>query len=686
MNIHMGVWWLWVAVLSNYAAAQNMSAPPAEVTLQIDASTPASYRIPRTIFGSFLEPIGNSIYNGLWAEILENPSFEGGLWDAKKIAAMLADEPSLARASELALPLPWEPLDYAQGARYAPRWDDAANSFRSLLLMALPGKQSGLRQKVYLPVHRTLRYRGSIYVKRLSGPAEVEISLRERNRPDRVIASQRVSLEGLGWEKYEFALALEPGRLQPLHPADFVVAAGNETRVLLDQVSLLPDDAVDGMDPEMISMARALKSPIVRFGGNFTSAYHWRDGIGPRDKRVSMLNIAWGIPEYNQFGTDEFLKFCELVGAEPQIALNLGTGTPSEAGEWVKYVNQHWGSKTGGLLWELGNELWGDFQVGYPTLEKVAERTQAFSKAVKEVDPKARLIATGGDPDHFDKWNEAQLINAPSGFDYLSTHFVVTTNSVATPNASPDQIAQATFALPIELERRLRDMHRQFQNTPGSERILTAFTEWLFWAEHDTVPRYDNMGGAIGAAGFLNMLLRNADIVPIADMTGIVEFGGIWKKRGRVYAVPAYWVFRIYSNADATRRLNVSTNSQTYNIENGSTRLPIIKDVPYLDVVAALNDSGDRLTLFCVNRDLTRDLSTRIRTDGFLPKGAIAHSLYAANIYERNDEVDPDHIRVQDHTLDIHSSELIHTFRHESVTVLELSGKVTASAHGSSLR
>ena len=665
---------------------QSHSADAPDVTIRIDTSKPASYRIPRSIFGTFLEPIGNSIYNGLWAEILQNPSFEDGLWDAKKIAAMLADGPQLARASELSLPLPWEPFDYAQGARYAPEWGDAANSYRSLLLMALPGEETGVRQMVYLPVHRTLHYTGAVYLKHLSGPDEIEVSFRERNHPDHVFAAQKLRMHGADWQEYDFTLDIEPRRLRPLQAADFVITARDETRLLLDQVSLFPGDAVDGMDPEMISMARALKSPIVRFGGNFTSAYHWRDGIGPRDKRISMLNIAWGIPEYNQFGTDEFLKFCELVGAEPQIALNLGTGTTSEAGEWVKYVNQHWGSKTGGLLWELGNELWGDFQVGYPTLEKVAERTQAFSKAVKEVDPKARLIATGGDPDHFDKWNEAQLISAPPGFDYLSTHFVVTTNSVATPNASPDQIAQAAFALPIELERRLRDMHRQFQNTPGGERVLTAFTEWLFWAEHDTVPRYDNMGGAIGTAGFLNMLLRNADIVPIADMTGIVEFGGIWKKRGRVYGVPAYWVFRIYSNADATRRVNVSTNSQTYNIENGSTRLPTIKDVPYLDVVAALNDSGDRLTLFCVNRDLTRDLSTRIRTDGFLPKGAIAHSLYAANIYERNDEVDPDHIRVQDHTLDIHSSELIHTFRHESVTVLELSGKVTASAHGSSLR
>src|SRR5215468_6798617 len=114
-----------------------------EATITIDASKPASYKIPRSIFGSFLEPIGNSIYGGLWAEILQNPSFEDGLWDAKKVAAMLAEEPALARASELALPLPWEPLDYAQGARYAPHWQDAANSDRSLLLMALPGKQTG---------------------------------------------------------------------------------------------------------------------------------------------------------------------------------------------------------------------------------------------------------------------------------------------------------------------------------------------------------------------------------------------------------------------------------------------------------------------------------------------------------------------------------------------------------------
>ena len=672
-NAHLHLWLLLAGLAAGPLFAQSKAAAPAETTIQIDASKIASYKIPRSIFGSFLEPIGNSTYNGLWAEILQNPSFEDGPWDAKKVAAMLTEEPSLARSSELSLPLPWEPLDYAQGARYAPQWGDAANSYRSLLLMGLPRKQVGVRQRVYLPVHRTLHYTGSVYLKHISGSEEVEISLRERNRADQVMAAQKISLQGADWRKYEFAFDLAPQRLRPLKAADFVIAASNETRVLVDLASLVPGDAIDGMDPDMIAMARALRSPIVRFGGNFTSAYHWRDGIGPRDKRISMLNIAWGIPEYNQFGTDEFLRFCELIGAEPQIALNLGTGTPDEAADWVRYVNEHWANKSGGLLWELGNELWGDFQVGYPTLPRVADRTKSFSEAVRKVDPNARLIATGGDPDHFAEWNAAQLTDAPQAFNYLSTHFVVTTHSVATRNASPDFIAQSTFALPVALEGRLRDMHKQFQDSPGGHQVLTAFTEWLFWAENDSFPRYDNMAGAIGTAGFLNMLLRNADIVPIADMTGIVEFGGIWKKRGRVYGVPAYWAFRTYSNADATRPVQIVTNGESYGVENGSTRLPNIKDVPYLDVVAALNDSGDRLTLFCVNRDLTRDISTRISIHGFRPKTAIGHALYAGSIYEKNDEMEPEHIHPQDTTLDVRLPEFNHTFRHESVTVIELS-------------
>src|SRR5215475_4698155 len=132
-------------------------------------------------------------------------------------------------------------------------------------------------------------------------------------------------------------------------------------------------------------------------------------------------------------------------------------------------------------------------------------------------------------------------------------------------------------------------MHEQFQNSPGD--VKTAFTEWLFWAPNDTVPRYDNMGGAVATGGFLNMFLRNSDIVPVADMTGIIEFGGIWKKRSRVFGTPAYWAFKMYSVSDVAMPVETTTNSETYNVTLGASRLPSIEAVPYLDVFAALNDS-----------------------------------------------------------------------------------------------
>src|SRR5690349_6037439 len=139
------------------------------VTIKIDAGKPAGNEIPQTIYGTFLEPIGNSTYNGLWAEILQNPSFEENLWEAKQVAEMIKDRPALERSSGMALPLPWEPLDYAQGSRYAPEWDQAANSYRSLLLMALPDQETGVRQSVYLPIHRVAKYTGSVYLKLVSG-------------------------------------------------------------------------------------------------------------------------------------------------------------------------------------------------------------------------------------------------------------------------------------------------------------------------------------------------------------------------------------------------------------------------------------------------------------------------------------------------------------------------------------
>lgn len=641
-------------------------------TIAVDAAK-VHHAIPRTIYGTFLEPIGHSTYGGLWAQILENPSFEENLWSANRIVQWLAQQPELAQASNIGLPLPWESLDPSQGWRFEPRWGDAANSARSLFLMGLPEKQVGVRQLVYLPVHRTRRYTGSLYVKPVSSAKTIEVSFRHRNHPDQVMAKRSISLSTKDWNRYEFSLELPSDAPAGREPVDFVVAVSGEARVLLDQVFLFPADHMDGLNPEMVEMARALKTPLVRFGGNYTSGYHWRDGVGPLDKRVSMLNQSWGMPEYNHFGTDEFLRFCRLIGSQPQIALNLGTGTAEEAADWVKYVNDKWNAGSGGLWWELGNELWGLHQIGYPTIARIADRTREFSAAVRRADPKAKLIATGQDPDRFQEWNAAQLALGADTYNLLSTHFVVRTAEVLQPNASRDFIAQAALALPIGLEKQLYAMKKQIDaNSKTRDQVKIAFTEWLFAAPAAQAPMFDNLGGALCTSGFLNVLMRVAAFTPVSDMTGLVEFGGIWQKHGRVYGVPAYWAFRMYSNADATKLVDSKVTVDQYDVDEGVRRLPAIHAVPYLDVVSALNDDGSKLTLFCVNRHLTQDIHASVQLSGFTTAAARAQQLTAASLYATNDDVRPDAIVPSDLNLQIHGTKFQHVFPSRSTTVIEL--------------
>ncbi len=661
-------------------AASGLALGAAPITIQIHAQQKANYTIPRTAFGTFLEPIGNSTYNGLWAEILQNPSLEENLWSAGAVARMIQEQPELVRASQLALPLPWEPLDPAEGNRYEPRWGDAANSWRSLAVFGVPGKATGIKQRVYLPIHRELKYQGSLYAKHLSGPVDLTISLRIHDHADQILSQSKIDAPDTQWHRYGFSLNIPQGELEELEPADFVVQVAGDERVQVDQLSLMPRDAVDGMDPDIVRMAKEMHTPVVRFGGNFTSGYHWRDGIGPRDKRVSMLNIAWGIPEYNQFGTDDFLHFCELIGAQPQIALNLGSGTAQEAADWVSYVDNHWPTH-GGLLWELGNELWGDWNLGYPTLEELPGRTRQFSEAIRRIDPRARLIATGQDPDDYQAWNAAQLTNPPGTFDFLSTHFVVTDDRLQQLHADPDTVALDSFALPVELGRRLRNMQKQINETAGyRDKVHIAFTEWLWVCCDDrkpaNAPKWDNMGGAVITAGFLNMLLANADVAPISDMTGIVEFAGIWKKRARAFGTPAYYAFQMYSGADIDVPVKVSTDTGHYNVQRGVTRLPDIPDVPYLDVVAALNKAGDKLTLFCVNRHLDRGVPASVSLEDFSARAnAAIKTLDSESIYDFNNELRPESVAPVRTIAELKNGVLSYTFPAASVTRIELTRK-----------
>jgi alpha-N-arabinofuranosidase len=346
---------------------------------------------------------------------------------------------------------------------------------------------------------------------------------------------------------------------------------------------------------------------------------------------------------------------------------------PEEAADWVRYVDARWHQHSG-LLWEMGNELWGNWNMGYPTLGQLAGRTLRFSKAIRKVDPAAKLIATGADPDGFTKWNAAQLTNPAGTFDYLSTHFVVTTTATDTPNASTDFINEAAFALPVELGRRLEEQQAQIDSVPAfAKNAHIAFTEWLFIGHRPGTPNFTNMGGALDTAGFLNMLMRHAAVAPVADMTGIMDFAGIWKDRGQVFAAPGYYAFKMYATAHGVHPVKVTTDAGSYSVEHGVSRLPEIKDVPYLDVVAATTADGDELDLFCVNRSLNTDIPTEIRLAHFEAGGeAKIETLQASYLGEGNDADDPMRVVPQKTSAKVAGAIVRHVFPHESVTVIRI--------------
>ncbi len=670
--------------ISPHANAQVKEATknPAVVSIVVDTNAAGTERVPDSLFGSFLEPIGNSINQGLSAEALVNPSLEEGLWSYTNLTKLVAEEPELAKSStDTGLPLPWQPMNPAAGRRYELHHGDAANSWQSVEIMGFVGQPVGIMQKVYLPVQRTLGYRTSLYVRHLAGSSKVTIMLRKHGT-DVVLARTSVDARQPGWTKYEAVLTLKREDVQPLVPVDYAIAVEPDERIDVDELSLQPDDAVEGLDPDAVAMSKAMNSTIVRLGGNFSSEYHWREGVGPQDKRISEQNVAWGIPEYNVFGTDEFLAFCKLVHATPQIDINLGSGTPEEAADWVRYIRAHY---TGKVIYELGNELYGNWQTGHVTANEIGLLTLAFSNAVRAVAPDAEIIATGGMPQHFEEWNAAQLKNPPGTYDLLSTHFIRVTNNVELPNASPDFMASAAYALPVELGRDFHKMQAQLDAMPAMrEKVHFAMDEWLFNSRGrgervftNQAPSSKNEGGGLMVAGVFNTLFRNSRIVPVSEITGLMEFAGIWKEQEQVYATPSYYVFRLYSTAKGEAILPVKTDSGSYDVRGGVEGFTNMANIPYIDVVATMSLDHKRLTLFCINRDIGQDIPVSLNLGSFKTTAkAEVQQLKAATRFESNDATHPRNVVPLASTLEVPGDgHVSYTLPRESVTMIRFDAR-----------
>ena len=395
----------------------------------------------------------------------------------------------------------------------------------------------------------------------------------------------------------------------------------------------------NGYRKDVFEAVKNLHVPVIRWpGGNFSSNYHWRDGIGPRDKRPPRLEMAWGTVESNRFGTHEFLQYSEMVGAEPYVCCNLGTGTWDEAQQWVEYCNSAEDTAMTRLrkqngrpqpwkvtYWGLGNEMDGPWQMGHRSAEDYGKFALETAKLMKLTDPNIKLIAAGssnyGPGVDWTGWNRTVLEFLKRHADYLALHMYV---------GNPQNDFGEFLAISTDLNDRIKTaegiIRAALAGEPRSRKIYIAWDEWNVWYRargnsqrgRRILEEHYNLEDALVVATFLNAFVNNAHIVKIANMAQLVNvIAPIFTSDEGLFLQTIYYPLQLFAMHSRGQALELFVDSPKY----ASNRFG---DVPYLDTSAAY-DNGT-LVVNIVNRSKDQAITVDIESEDKQFSGAVTVS------------------------------------------------------------
>jgi len=529
----------------------------------------------------------------------------------------------------------------------------------------------------------------------------------------------------------------EIGHIDPNIYGHFLVSNffGNIDGGVFDEGSPLALDgpgARTGLRRDVIQLCRDLGMSVVRWpGGNFTSPYHWEDGIGPRDRRPRRLELAWGGEESNRFGTDEFLAWCEEVGAEAYLAHSCRD--VDEAVRWVEYTN-HSGDTDyarrraanghpepyGVRYWGLGNEVYGPWQYGYRSAQAYAEAAREHGRFMRRVDPSLKLVAVGI-PWQQEEWTRPVIEQTADLVDYISLHLYAASTHLFTGDDY-----EAVVAQPLYFEQQIQDyahLVTSLARRNGTERPLgLALDEWNIrhlepaaWPEpqpaddggvvaRDTdavdhasegsavhslrVNRWSprTLADALFYAGVFHAIHRTAGLavpVTMANTVNLVNANGVIVARpGGAVGATSYHVWDLYQNhmGSIAVAARVETPAQTTAIRQGDNRdgaggfVTRPGTVPYLDVSATLTSDRRSLRLAVINRHRSSTLRARIVQDGSrspLPRFAAVRDLGAdvTDVLAVNTLSAPNRVKVRDRG-EVELADGTYDFPPHSVTLL----------------
>ncbi len=405
--------------------AAGAVAQSPKVTATVDV-TRTGTPISKNIYGQFLEHGGDIVNSGVWSEMLADRKFFYPVATAAPVPpppmGNAAGNPRFAN-----VPIRWWAPVGGDGVVTMDKASPYAGD-QSPVIRLSRAEAHGLRESgIVLRGKKT--YTGRIVLSATPGTV-VHVALVWGTGPrDR----QTIDLPSPG-QRY---------RIIPLH---FLAGADSEDATLeitatgsgqfhVGAVSLMPADNIDGFRPEIVAALKQLRFGVLRFpGGNFVSAYEWRYGVGDIDKRPPIFDPVWHALQPNDVGTDEFLTLCRLLGVDPYITVNAGFGDAWSARELVEYTNGaattptgKWRAQNGHAapygvrFWGIGNEPWGDYQMGSMALPQYEVKQNEFAKEMRKVDPGITLIAGGAMPDVMEGADQARRINGQYVPDYLSS-------------------------------------------------------------------------------------------------------------------------------------------------------------------------------------------------------------------------------------------------------------------------
>ncbi|RNL86116.1 arabinosylfuranosidase ArfA [Halostreptopolyspora alba] len=470
------------------------------------------------------------------------------------------------------------------------------------------------------------------------------------------------------------SMTLDPDfRIAPVHRrtfGSFVEHMGRAVYTGIYEPGHPAADA-DGFRRDVLDLIRELGVTLVRYpGGNFVSGYRWEDGVGPREHRPVRRDLAWHSTETNQFGLDEFVRWCRRAEVEPMMAVNLGTRGIAEALDLLEYANHPEGTALADQrvangatephdirLWCLGNELDGPWQVGHKTAREYGRLAAETARAMRMAQRDLELVACGSSGvamPTFGSWEAEVLEETYDLVDYISLHAYYQEHdgdlrSFLGSVTEMDHFIDSVVATADAVGARLRD----------SKRIQLSFDEWNVWYQshfHAQEPREDwpvaprviedryNLADAVVVGNMLISLLRHSDRVTAACQAQLVNViapimtepgGPAWRQT----------IFHPFARTAAAASGDVLRVEPVCPVQETARYGP----VPVVDATATHDQANGAAAVFAVNRSTDEPVTLDIDLRGIRPERVTeCRTLSGADPYAVNTAEDPERVAPRD--------------------------------------